>query len=133
MAKKPGGYNWGTGRRKTAVARVRIKAGSGKIQVNGRPMESYFSLKTDCERVIEPLRATRSMGTYDVWANVSGGGTSGQVGAMIMGLGRALLEANTELEPTLRDGKFLTRDSRMVERKKYGRKKARKSFQFSKR
>ncbi len=133
MAKKPGGYNWGTGRRKTAVARVRIKPGSGKIQVNGRPMETYFSLKTDCERVIEPLRATRSMGTYDVWANVSGGGTSGQVGAMIMGLGRALLEANTELEPTLRDGKFLTRDSRMVERKKYGRKKARKSFQFSKR
>ncbi len=133
MAKKPGGYNWGTGRRKTAVARIRIKPGSGKINVNGRPIEAYFSLKTDHERVLEPLRATRQVGTYDVWANVSGGGTSGQVGAMIMGLGRALLEANTELEGTLREGKFLTRDSRMVERKKYGRKKARKSFQFSKR
>lgn len=133
MAKKPGGYHWGTGRRKTAVARVRIKPGSGKIQVNGKPMETYFYLKTDQERVLEPLRATRAQSTYDVWANVNGGGTSGQVGAMIMGLGRALLEANGELEGTLRDGKFLTRDSRMVERKKYGRKKARKSFQFSKR
>ena len=133
MAKKPGGYHWGTGRRKTAVARVRIKPGSGKIHVNGKPMDDYFYLKTDQERVLEPLRATRAQSTYDVWANIRGGGTSGQVGAMIMGLGRALLEANGELEGTLRDGKFLTRDSRMVERKKYGRKKARKSFQFSKR
>ena len=133
MAKKPGGYNWGTGRRKTAVARVRIKPGSGKIQVNGRALETYFCLRTDQERVVEPLRATRTQGSFDIWANIRGGGTSGQVGAMIMGLSRALLEANTEHEGTLRDGSYLTRDSRMVERKKYGRKKARKSFQFSKR
>lgn len=133
MAKKPGGYNWGTGRRKTSVARVRIKPGTGKIQVNGKPLDTYFYLRTDQERVVEPLRATRTQGTFDVWANIRGGGTSGQVGAMIMGLSRALLEANTEHEGTLRDGRYLTRDSRMVERKKYGRKKARKSFQFSKR
>ena len=133
MAKKPGGYNWGTGRRKTSVARVRIKPGTGKIQVNGKPLDTYFYLRTDQERVVEPLRATRTQGTFDVWANIRGGGTSGQVGAMIMGLSRALLEANTEHEGTLRDGRYLTRGSRMVERKKYGRKKARKSFQFSKR
>jgi len=133
VAKKPAGYHWGTGRRKTAVARVRIKPGTGKIQVNGKPMETYFYLRTDQERLLEPLRSTRSNSTYDVWANIRGGGTSGQVGAVIMGLSRALLSANGELEGTLRDGKFRTRDSRMVERKKYGRKKARKSFQFSKR
>ena len=133
MAKKPGGYNWGTGRRKTSVARVRIKPGTGKIQVNGKPLDTYFYLRTDQERVVEPLRATRTQGTFDVWANIRGGGTSGQVGAMIMGRSRARLEANTEHEGTLRDGRYLTRDSRMVERKKYGRKKARKSFQFSKR
>ena len=96
-------------------------------------MDQYFCLATDQERVVEPLKATRSLGTFDVWANIRGGGTSGQVGAMIMGLGRALLDANSDLEGVLRDGKYLTRDSRMVERKKYGRKKARKSFQFSKR
>ncbi len=133
MAKRPAGYHWGTGRRKTSVARVRIRPGTGKVQVNGKPMDQYFCLATDQERVVEPLKATRSLGTFDVWANIRGGGTSGQVGAMIMGLGRALLDANSDLEGVLRDGKYLTRDSRMVERKKYGRKKARKSFQFSKR
>ena len=133
MSDQAGGYHWGTGRRKTAVARVRIRPGTGKIQVNGKPMNEYFCLTPDQERVIEPLRATRTLGNYDIWANIRGGGTSGQVGAMIMGLGRALVVANSELEDPLRDGKFLTRDSRMVERKKYGRKKARKSFQFSKR
>lgn len=133
MAKRPAGYHWGTGRRKTSVARVRIRPGTGKVQVNGKPMDQYFCLATDQERVVEPLKATRSLGTFDIWANIRGGGTSGQVGAMIMGLGRALLDANSELEGALRDGKYLTRDSRMVERKKYGRKKARKSFQFSKR
>ncbi len=126
-------YNWGTGRRKTSVARVRIRAGTGKVQINGRPFEAYFCLAPDRERALEPLRATRTLGTFDMWANVHGGGTSGQVGAIVMGLGRALLDANAELEGSLRNGKYLTRDSRMVERKKYGRKKARKSFQFSKR
>jgi small subunit ribosomal protein S9 len=126
-------YLWGLGRRKTAVARVRIRPGTGKILINGRAFDDYFCLGPDRERVVEPLRATQTFGTFDVWANLRGGGTTGQVGAMVMGLGRALLSANSELEGSLRDGKFLTRDSRMVERKKYGKKKARKSFQFSKR
>lgn len=133
MANNAGGYHWGTGRRKTAVARVRVRPGTGKMQVNGKPIEAYFCLEPDRERIAEPLRATRSLGTLDIWANIRGGGTSGQVGAMIMGVSRALVAASEEHEGVLRDGKFLTRDSRMVERKKYGRKKARKSFQFSKR
>jgi len=133
VSKETVGFHWGTGRRKTAVARVRIRPGTGKIQINGRPFENYFVLATDRERIVEPLRATRTASSVDVYANCHGGGPSGQVGAMIMGLGRALVSANSELAVVLRDNKFLTRDSRMVERKKYGRKKARKSFQFSKR
>ena len=128
-----GGYYWGTGRRKHAAARVRIREGSGRIMVNGRPAEEYFPLPRLNEYIRGPLVATRTQRSYDIWARIRGGGVSGQSGALAMGLSRALSVANEELTQTLRDGKFLTRDARMVERKKYGRKKARKSFQFSKR
>ncbi len=126
-------YIWGTGRRKRSVARVRIRSGNGKITINGRPHIDYFPLEKCQHIILEPLRAVKAQRNFDVWANISGGGYQGQAGAFIMGLGRALCHANREFEDILRDRKFLTRDSRMVERKKYGRKKARKSFQFSKR
>lgn len=127
------GYYWGTGRRKHAVARVRIREGSGRIIVNGRPVEEYFPLQRLVDYLRSPLVATKTQRSYDIWARIVGGGVSGQSGALLMGLSRALTVANDELTETLREGKFLTRDARMVERKKYGRKKARKSFQFSKR
>ena len=132
MAQK-NGYHWGTGRRKTAVARVRIKEGTGRIVVNGKPIEDYFPVSRVQELVKGPLVATKAQRSVDVWANIRGGGPSGQAGALVMGLGRALGSSNEEYMETLREGSFLTRDARMVERKKYGRKKARKSFQFSKR
>ena len=130
---KENDYIWGTGRRKSAVARVRIRDGNGKIVVNGKPHDEFFVLATDQNKIQEPLVATRSERNYDVWATLTGGGTSGQAGAMVMGLSRALVKANPEFEPILRSAKYLTRDARMVERKKYGRRKARRSFQFSKR
>lgn len=127
------GFWWGTGRRKTAVARVRIREGTGKITVNGKPHDEYFCLAKDQIALQEPLRVTKAQKSYDVYCNISGGGTTGQAGAVLMGLGRALLIANPEFEEALREAKHLTRDARMVERKKYGRAKARRSFQFSKR
>ena len=130
---KPNEYVWGVGRRKTAVARVRIREGSGKMTINGKPRSEYFRLAPDQSRIFDPLRAVRAESSFDVWANIKGGGTTGQVGAVVMGLARALARVSEENEATLRQGTFLTRDSRMVERKKPGRKKARKSFQFSKR
>ena len=130
---KPNDYTWGVGRRKTSTARVRIREGSGKMTVNGKEHTDYFRLAPDQERIFDPLRALQSVASFDVWANVKGGGTTGQVGAIVMGLARALARLNEENELTLRKGTFLTRDSRMVERKKPGRKKARRSFQFSKR
>ena len=130
---KPNDYTWGVGRRKTSTARVRIREGSGKMTVNGKEHTDYFRLAPDQERIFDPLRALQSAASFDVWANVKGGGTTGQVGAIVMGLARALARLNEENELTLRKGTFLTRDSRMVERKKPGRKKARRSFQFSKR
>ncbi len=126
-------YFWGTGRRKTAVARVRIKAGSGKFEVNERPMEKYFTEDRDRQDVVGPLKATETLGKVDVFVNVKGGGPSGQAGAILLGVARALKTANPEYDDALRAGGFLTRDSRMVERKKYGRAGARRSFQFSKR
>lgn len=126
-------FQLGTGRRKTSVARVRIRPGTGRILVNGKPLNEYFSIERHQQAVLDPLRATKTVKSIDVWAQAHGGGVNGQVGAMIMGLGRALLASNPEHIEALRTGKFLTRDSRMTERKKYGRKKARKSFQFSKR
>ena len=130
---KPNDYTWGVGRRKTSTARVRIREGSGKMTVNGKEHTDYFRLAPDQERIFDPLRALQAEASFDGWANVKGGGTTGQVGAIVMGLARALARLNEENELTLRKGTFLTRDSRMVERKKPGRKKARRSFQFSKR
>lgn len=127
------GVAWGTGRRKTAVARVRVKLGNGKFLVNGRTVEEYFRIERDRQAVEAPLRATNRYGSVDVLVNVSGGGTTGQAGAIVLGIARALEALNPSLHQVLADGGFLTRDSRMVERKKFGFKKARRSFQFSKR
>ncbi len=127
------GFYWGTGRRKTAVARVRIRQGDGKFLVNGREVDKYFSEPRDRKDVRAPLVATSTLGKFDVLANVNGGGPSGQAGAVLLGVARALCEADQTLEHTLREGGYLTRDSRMVERKKYGQAGARRRFQFSKR
>lgn len=130
---KGGGYFWGTGRRKTAVARVRIRPGEGKFLVNKREIKNHFFAVRDQNDVIAPLKATKTLGKYDVFINVAGGGQTGQAGAVLLGLSRALMKANPELESTLRDGNYLTRDARKVERKKPGQPGARKRFQFSKR
>lgn len=130
---KGGGYFWGTGRRKTSVARVRIRPGDGKFLVNKREIPDHFFAIRDQKDVVAPLKATNMQGKYDVFVNVSGGGQTGQAGAVLLGLARALKAANPELEPALRDGNYLTRDARKVERKKPGQPGARKRFQFSKR
>jgi len=130
---KRGGYSWGTGRRKCAVARVRVKPGEGKFLINGREIDSYFGEDRDRKDVVAPLQATNALGKFDVFANVKGGGPSGQAGAVVLGVARALRQADATLEHALRDGGYLTRDSRMVERKKYGQRGARRRFQFSKR
>ncbi len=124
---------YGTGRRKTSVARVRLVPGAGKITINGRDMEEYFGLKTLELIVRQPLVLTEMVDKYDVLASVSGGGASGQAGAIRHGISRALLELDGELRPALKKAGFLTRDSREKERRKYGLKKARKASQFSKR
>jgi small subunit ribosomal protein S9 len=123
----------GTGRRKTAVARVRLCSGAGKITVNGRPFENYFPTETLRVHATQPLQATDSLTRFDVNVNVSGGGPTGQAGAVRHGISRALLEADANLRPTLKSNGFLTRDPRMKERKKYGQPGARKRFQYSKR
>lgn len=127
------GVAMGTGRRKTAVARVRIKSGSGTLTINGLPLNDYLKVERDRQMVEAPLKATESFGKVDVWVRVNGGGTTGQTGAIVLGIARALEAYNNQFHETLSAGRFLTRDSRMVERKKFGFKKARKSFQFSKR
>ncbi len=127
------GAHIGTGRRKTAVARIRLRPGSGKVVVNDRPFDAYFTQLKDQAIVLAPLVATSATGQYDVYARVHGGGMTGQAGAIRMGLARALVNVKVEYEPSLRDGGHLTRDAREVERKKYGRRKARRRFQFSKR
>ncbi|MGQ0553976.1 MAG: 30S ribosomal protein S9 [Planctomycetota bacterium] len=126
-------YVWGTGRRKTAVARVRIAPGTGLILVNDRPFENYFSVEHERVQAKAPLNATATLEKFDIWAKIEGGGPAGQSGALSLGIARALRKAAPEVEQSLRDGGYLTRDSRMVERKKYGQKKARRRFQFSKR
>ena len=128
-----GGYYWGTGRRKTAVARVRIRPGEGKFLINKREIDVYFPEDRDRNDVTAPLKATNTLSKFDVFANVKGGGPSGQAGAVLLGVARALRKADATLEHSLRDGGYLTRDSRMVERKKYGQRGARRRFQFSKR
>ncbi|MEW4486876.1 30S ribosomal protein S9 [Thalassoglobus sp. JC818] len=127
------GVAWGTGRRKTAVARVRLKEGGGTITVNGREFEQYFPILRDQKLVLGPLSATSLEGKVDIIVNVNGGGPTGQTGAVVLGIARAIQAKHPELHQTLSEGGFLTRDGRMVERKKYGFKKARRSFQFSKR
>ena len=126
-------YFWGTGRRKSAVARVRIRAGNGSFVVNGRECQDYFPRERDQNVVRAPLTATKTFGKYDIFANVNGGGDSGQAGAVVLGIARALLKVEDSMEDPLREGGFLTRDSRMVERKKYGKRGARRGCQFSKR
>lgn len=123
----------GTGRRKTSVARVRIRAGSGKIVINQRPLEEFFLIDQDRRTVTDVLKAAGQLDNLDVSIRVTGGGTTGQAGACRMGIARALVSYDTELFPTMRNEGFLTRDSRMKERKKYGQHGARKGTQFSKR
>jgi small subunit ribosomal protein S9 len=123
----------GTGRRKTAVARVRLASGSGKVTVNGRALENYFVVDTQRMHLLQPLVSTDTLNKYDVSVNVSGGGPNGQAGAVRHGIARALVEADANLRPTLKSQGLLTRDPRMKERKKYGQPGARKRFQFSKR
>ncbi len=123
----------GTGRRKSAVARVRLIAGTGKIVINKRDLSEYIKYETLRTIVREPLVITDTMGQYDVLVNVAGGGYTGQAGAIRHGISRALLQVDGELRPILKKAGFLTRDSRMKERKKYGLKKARRASQFSKR
>ena len=126
-------YVWGVGRRKSAVARVRIALGSGKIEINGRTLNDYFTGERDRKAIFGPLEVTNTGGKMDVLVNATGGGPTGQAGAIVMGLGRALAKYDQGLEAALRNGRFLTRDSRMKERKKYGQRGARRRFQFSKR
>ena len=122
-----------TGRRKSSVARVRLVPGEGKIVINGRELTNYFGLKTLELIVNQPLEITETNGKYDVLVNVIGGGISGQAGAILHGIARALLDVDAEYRPALKKAGFLTRDPREKERRKYGLKKARKASQFSKR
>jgi small subunit ribosomal protein S9 len=123
----------GTGRRKTAVARVRLATGSGKITINGRAFDIYFPLETLRSTVSQPLTVTGTSDKLDVRVNVTGGGPNGQAGAVRHGIARALLQFDANLRPSLKKEGYLTRDPRMRERKKYGQPGARKRFQFSKR
>ena len=124
---------YGTGRRKEAVARVFVKLGTGNFLVNGRPVNNYFKNVAWLNAAIEPLKFTETQNQVDVQATCKGGGAGGQAGAVRMGLSRALAAFNPALRPRLRTNGFLTRDSRMKERKKYGQKGARRRFQYSKR
>lgn len=122
-----------TGRRKSSVARVRLKRGSGQIQINRKDLDAYFTIERRRGVVLAPLKATKTLGKFDIAVNVTGGGVTGQADAIQLGIARALQKAVDEAEPILRDNGYLTRDSRIVERKKYGRKGARRGFQWSKR
>ena len=128
-----GGYWWGTGRRKSSVARVRIKPGNGKLVVNKKELSDYFKRAQDQNAVMAPLKAVQAEKFFDVFINVKGGGTTGQSGASLLGIARALKNYDDSYVQTLRDGGHLTRDPRMVERKKPGQRGARRRFQFSKR
>ena len=126
-------YYYGTGRRKSSVARVRLYAGTGKITINGRDIDDYFGLETLKMVVRQPLNTTSTLGKVDIVATVEGGGVSGQAGALRHGISRALLQVNPDFRPILKKAGLLTRDPRMKERKKYGLKAARRAPQFSKR
>ena len=122
-----------TGRRKESVARIRILPGSGKITVNKRSFNDYFTRESHRLIIMQPLELVKLVTQYDIFANVNGGGMSGQAGAMRLGIARALVKAQDTLKPALKKSKFLTRDARARERKKYGRKRARRRFQYTKR
>jgi small subunit ribosomal protein S9 len=126
-------HYYGTGRRKSSVARVFLRPGSGKFQVNGRELDKYFLTEAQRVEIKQPLVTSETTSTFDISANVSGGGVNGQAGALRMGIARALLVFNAELRKKLKGEGFLSRDARSKERKKYGQKGARKRFQFSKR
>ena len=126
-------YVWGTGRRKSSVARVRIAPGSGKITINERELNDYLTGERDRKAIFGPVEVTNTGGKIDIWVNACGGGTTSQAGAIIMGLARALIKYDPNSEQPLRAAGYLTRDSRMKERKKYGQRGARRRFQFSKR
>jgi len=131
LGKNP--YHWGTGRRKTAVARVRIKPGSGLFMVNKREVDEFFKVGENQAAVRTPLNVTDTLKSMDVFVNVHGGGIHGQADAVVLNLTRTLVKANADYEPKLGENNLLTRDSRKVERKKYGQSGARKRFQYSKR
>jgi small subunit ribosomal protein S9 len=126
-------YNYGTGRRKSAVARVFIKPGKGDIQVNGKPLDVFFSRETGRMVVRQALEVTNQLGAFDITVNVTGGGESGQAGAVRHGIARALIDYDAALKPALKKAGLVTRDAREVERKKVGLHKARRRKQFSKR
>ena len=126
-------YTWGTGRRKTSVARVRIRPGEGEFTINKREVDEYFKIKKDRQAVQTPLEVTETGKSMDVHVNVHGGGISGQAGAVLLGLARALAKADGDHIAKLKEHNLLTRDPRKVERKKYGQRGARRRFQFSKR
>jgi small subunit ribosomal protein S9 len=128
-----GGFYWGVGRRKSSVARVRLKPGEGKVVINNKDMSVYFKLESYRKMVQSPLMAVSSDKKFDVFINVNGGGTTGQCGAAILGIARALKNYDETFAQPLREGGFLTRDQRMVERKKPGQSGARRRYQFSKR
>ncbi len=128
-----GNYNYGTGRRKSAVARVFIKPGKGAFVVNGKPVDEYFSRETGRMVVRQPLALTNNLDSLDIMVNVFGGGETGQAGAVRHGITRALIEFDAALKPTLKQAGLVTRDAREVERKKVGLRKARRRKQFSKR
>lgn len=123
----------GLGRRKTAVARVYLKSGNGTITINGKDVKEYISLKQLIDRALKPLNVVDAVEKFDITVNVKGGGIKGQAEAISLGIARALVKNDETVKPALKAENLMTRDSRMVERKKFGKKKARKSFQFSKR
>lgn len=129
----PKEYIWGLGRRKTATARVRLRRGGGKISINGKDLEQFFTEDRDRQNVRGPFTITKTLGMYDCAANVKGGGFTGQAGAVTLGIARALVKIDETFAHALREAGFLTRDPRMKERKKYGLHKARRATQFSKR
>ena len=124
---------YATGRRKTSIAKVWLKKGSGQILINGKKYDSYFTREIHKMKLLRPFEIINQTADYDVRGNVTGGGLTGQVGALVHGISKALLQFDENLKPTLKKEKLTTRDSRAVERKKYGHRKARRSFQFSKR
>jgi len=128
-----GNYNYGTGRRKSSVARVFLKRGTGKILVNGRALDEFFKRETGRMIVMQPLKVTDNVETFDIMVNVTGGGESGQAGAVRHGITRALIDYDVGLKPALSQAGLVTRDAREVERKKVGLHKARRAKQFSKR